>query len=298
MALTVQSVEERPGIFVVSLIGSLDSATASALEHEIEALIVDRGATVVTLDMAALEFISSMGIRVIFKAKKALARVGGTLFMEHIQSPVRQSLEVILDMIEEEEAVRRFRQAQDKGGAGESSAGSIESASELSASNHFAPIDLGELLTQAEQAWKAKPAHGTAIIDRISNPEHSELKCDPLIPVYFAGSSDGSTVQGAAVRFCEALVQFLEWLIFTGATSIRVAQGAAKAGPMVEIRAANRAQDESSLVRNQLLRSFARRFALAGFNLEIESDHFRLVSIDQGLGRIEAAEAPAKPESD
>jgi anti-sigma B factor antagonist len=95
MALTLKVVENKPRVFVISLTGSLDSATYSALETKIADLRAEGEAKVVTLDLAGLEFISSMGIRVIFKAKKDLAHVGGALFMARIPPPIQKALEII-----------------------------------------------------------------------------------------------------------------------------------------------------------------------------------------------------------
>ena len=95
MALSIQVVESKPRQFVVSPIGSLDSGTAAALEKQIDSLIAVGGARIVTLDLAALEFISSMGIRVLFKARKELARVGGSLCLARIPPPIQKALEIV-----------------------------------------------------------------------------------------------------------------------------------------------------------------------------------------------------------
>ena len=95
MALTIKVVESKPMVFVVSLAGSLDSTTYSTLEKKIDYLLAEGGAKVLTLDLAALEFISSMGIRVVFKAKKDLARKGGSFFLARIPPPIQKALEII-----------------------------------------------------------------------------------------------------------------------------------------------------------------------------------------------------------
>ena len=95
MALTIKVVENKPRIFVVSLTGKLDGTTYAELERKIDYLMAEGGAKVITLDMAGLEFISSMGIRVIFKAKKDLARSGGAFFMARIPPPIVKALEII-----------------------------------------------------------------------------------------------------------------------------------------------------------------------------------------------------------
>ena len=95
MALTIKVVENKPRVFVVSLAGSLDSTTFPALESKLAYLLAEGDAKVITLELAALEFISSMGIRIIFKARKDLARTGGSLCLARIPPPIQKALEII-----------------------------------------------------------------------------------------------------------------------------------------------------------------------------------------------------------
>ena len=95
MALTMKVVENKPRVFVVTLAGSLDSTTYPALETKLASLIAEGAAKVLTLDLAALEFISSMGIRVLFKARKELVRVGGSLRLARIPPPIQKALEIV-----------------------------------------------------------------------------------------------------------------------------------------------------------------------------------------------------------
>ncbi len=95
MALTIKVVENKPRVFVVSLAGSLDSTSSPALETKIANLLAEGAAKIVTLDLAALEFISSMGIRILFKARKDLARSGGSLCLARIPPPIQKALEII-----------------------------------------------------------------------------------------------------------------------------------------------------------------------------------------------------------
>ena len=95
MALTIKVVENKPRVFVVSLAGSLDSTSSPALETKLANLLAEGAANIVTLDLAALEFISSMGIRILFKARKDLARAGGSLCLARIPPPIQKALEII-----------------------------------------------------------------------------------------------------------------------------------------------------------------------------------------------------------
>ena len=59
---------------VIEIIGRLDTVTAPALDK----MISDEldGVTVLTLDMNALEYISSAGLRVILTAQKKMQKIG------------------------------------------------------------------------------------------------------------------------------------------------------------------------------------------------------------------------------
>lgn len=95
MPLTVTSVEKQPGVFVVSAYGSLDTVTYGILEQKIDYLISSGAAKVITLDMKGIEYISSMGVRVILKTKKELARRGGTFLIANVQPQIKRVFEII-----------------------------------------------------------------------------------------------------------------------------------------------------------------------------------------------------------
>jgi anti-sigma B factor antagonist len=95
MSLTVSSTEKMARAFVVSPVGSLDSNTYGVLEKKIEYLLNDGQAQLMTLDMAGVEYISSMGVRVILKAQKALKQRGGSLTMMNLQPQIRKVFEII-----------------------------------------------------------------------------------------------------------------------------------------------------------------------------------------------------------
>ena len=95
MALTIKTKEQKLRAFVVSLEGSLDGNTSPDLEKQLTYVIHEGKAKVVTLDLAKVNFLSSMGVRVIFKAKKDLAAAGGELCMVNPSTPVKKVFEII-----------------------------------------------------------------------------------------------------------------------------------------------------------------------------------------------------------
>lgn len=95
MALTVTTIEKQSGIFIVSPFGSLDSNTYDILEDKINYLISEGAPKVMMLDMGGMHYISSIGVRVILKAKKDLSRHGATLVMMNLQPQIKKVFEII-----------------------------------------------------------------------------------------------------------------------------------------------------------------------------------------------------------
>ncbi len=72
------SVDKRPGVAVVTIIGSVDSADSGALLDFLNQLI-DAGQTHLVLDLAEMDFIVSMGLGVLVRTYTRLCRAGGFL---------------------------------------------------------------------------------------------------------------------------------------------------------------------------------------------------------------------------
>ncbi len=95
MPLTVKSVEKIPGVHILYPVGSLDTNTFQIMEKKLDYLIGEGEAKVITLDMNGVDYISSAGIRVIFKAKKQLKQRGGSFMVMHLQPQIRKVFEII-----------------------------------------------------------------------------------------------------------------------------------------------------------------------------------------------------------
>ena len=71
--------------------GRIDSNSADILLYKLENTLND-GQTAVILDMAQVEYLSSMGIRVILKTYKQLTEAGGTFNIERPSEIVKNVL--------------------------------------------------------------------------------------------------------------------------------------------------------------------------------------------------------------
>ena len=94
MPLTVTAKEKTPGVFILYPAGSLDSNTYEILDKRID-LILEGSRKVIVLDMENLDYISSMGVRVVIKAKKAMMKNSGDLVLMNLQPQIHKVFEII-----------------------------------------------------------------------------------------------------------------------------------------------------------------------------------------------------------
>ena len=75
----------------VALTGRLDTTTAPELEKELKASL--DGVSALTIDMAALEYISSAGLRVLLSAQKTMNKQG-EMKVVHVGETIMEIFEV------------------------------------------------------------------------------------------------------------------------------------------------------------------------------------------------------------
>lgn len=94
MDLDIKIEKKREGVYLVSLSGSLDTATCVDCEAKIEPVLVPSTKAVV-FDMEGLEYISSVGFLLIFKVKKAVESNGGVLAIANLKPDVKKVFETM-----------------------------------------------------------------------------------------------------------------------------------------------------------------------------------------------------------
>ena len=151
-------------------------------------------------------------------------------------------------------------------------------------SEEFVPTDVAALVAESAAAWQASPHRDESIVDAADDPDRFAAELARRIghpppahrvPVRFEPGPGGPLVPLAAARFGDVLLPFLEWLGRAGAPALDVEGHADETRPAVDIRTAEWTPDDSERTRAKL-RSFTRRFALAGFELAREPNRFRL----------------------
>jgi anti-sigma B factor antagonist len=94
VTLKVNSAETRPGVFTVSPIGSLDGNTYEVLESTVKS-ILDQLPDIIIFDLEFLDYINSMGIRVLLKTKKAMEKNNGKIMFMHLQPQIRKVFDIL-----------------------------------------------------------------------------------------------------------------------------------------------------------------------------------------------------------
>ena len=84
-----------PGGHRVALRGRLDTHTYGELDRVLAPLLADAGVTTLVLDLGQLEYISSAGIRSIFKARKALAARDGKVLVVDPQPQIKKVFDMV-----------------------------------------------------------------------------------------------------------------------------------------------------------------------------------------------------------
>jgi anti-anti-sigma factor len=85
--------EKTDGIVTVALNGRLDAASAKPVEDRLQQLI-DGGEHRLVLDLAGLDYISSVGLRVFISTAKRLKTAGGRLVFCCLRATVTEVFEI------------------------------------------------------------------------------------------------------------------------------------------------------------------------------------------------------------
>ena len=94
MSFNVVVTSKKTGVYIVKPEGRLDTETYQVLDDKITSLL-ETETRVLILDMSDLDYISSAGVRVVFKAKKALSASDGEFLMTNLKPQIRKVFEII-----------------------------------------------------------------------------------------------------------------------------------------------------------------------------------------------------------
>ena len=97
MALTVVISDRDESTKLVTVVGKLDTTSSPQFDEDI-APALSSDALIAVLDLADLTYISSAGLRSVFKARKAMESRGGSLLLVNIQPQVQKVFEIVKAM--------------------------------------------------------------------------------------------------------------------------------------------------------------------------------------------------------
>ena len=88
------SINEEDSVARVALVGALNTDTAPAFEERLQS-VVDKNYAITVLDMKDLDYISSAGLRVIFKAAKQTRAAGNKLAAANRKPHIDKVFEIL-----------------------------------------------------------------------------------------------------------------------------------------------------------------------------------------------------------
>lgn len=78
-----------------SLAGQLDTHTYQTADSALEPVLSDASITLLVLDLSDLDYISSAGLRTVFRARKALGARGGKVVVANPQAQIRKVFDLV-----------------------------------------------------------------------------------------------------------------------------------------------------------------------------------------------------------
>jgi anti-anti-sigma factor len=77
------------------LAGHLDTHTYQRADSELEPVLADPSVSLLVLDLSELEYISSAGLRTVFRARKSLGSRGGKVLVANPQPQIRKVFDLV-----------------------------------------------------------------------------------------------------------------------------------------------------------------------------------------------------------
>lgn len=118
MSLAIEIYKSDGGKCKIELVGRLDTNTASDFDAEI-ATIDHSEFPIQVVDLARLDYLSSAGVRSLFKARKGASDAGGQLLLVNPQPQVRKVFDIIkalpsTSVFESQEEMDRYLDAMQR----------------------------------------------------------------------------------------------------------------------------------------------------------------------------------------
>lgn len=101
MGLDIRIVKKKENVYTLELKGSIDTETVPDLQEKLDK-IIDKKTKAVVFDMSGVDYINSVGIRLVVNTKKTLEAQQATFALTNLQPPIKKLFEImkILTMID------------------------------------------------------------------------------------------------------------------------------------------------------------------------------------------------------
>jgi anti-anti-sigma factor len=94
MSLKVEISDRDEATKYIALDGKLDTTTSPEFDEQLDP-VLKSAASVIVFDLASLAYISSAGLRSVFKARKAMESKGGSLLLVNVRPPVQKVFDIV-----------------------------------------------------------------------------------------------------------------------------------------------------------------------------------------------------------
>jgi anti-sigma B factor antagonist len=94
MPLEVKVFERATNVYTIAPVGSIDTNTYMIMEKEADNCLAKKP-KIVVLDMSGVDYMSSAGVRVVFKIRKTLAKDNAILTMVNLQPQIKKVFDII-----------------------------------------------------------------------------------------------------------------------------------------------------------------------------------------------------------
>jgi anti-sigma B factor antagonist len=94
MPLITNVEKKMPGYYVVTLNGRLDGVTYADCEAKITSILLPSTKSIM-FDMSKLDYISSMGLRIILKTRQFIESHGGIVSVVNMQPQIKKVMEIV-----------------------------------------------------------------------------------------------------------------------------------------------------------------------------------------------------------
>ncbi|MBN2119542.1 MAG: STAS domain-containing protein [Candidatus Omnitrophica bacterium] len=94
MSFKANVVKRKEGVYIMSLVGSLDGNAYGECDKQVDSLVL-KPAKVLIFDMKELDYIASIGFAVFIKARRVIEEGGGVVALVNLKPSIRKIFDTV-----------------------------------------------------------------------------------------------------------------------------------------------------------------------------------------------------------